>query len=122
MEPLQEGVWVQRKHQRFFQKIIYKDLPKYCYHCGCVGHVAAACSLKDNVELHDDAINQDTGEGVQWVRANSEGKPVGEHSSPAVTDAATPKSRTERGLAACNDSGSKLQDKVRGLGAWSVTD
>lgn len=84
--------------------------------------MAATCNSKANVEVHDDVMNQDTGEDAQRAADNTEGQSMGEHSSPAVTDVAAPKARTEKGFTACNASGSKFQDEVRGLGAWSVMD
>lgn len=121
MKPLKEGVWVQSKHQRFFQRIIYEDLPKLCYLCGCVGHAAASCISTADVEPHGNTVTQDKGEGKQQYVETKEGEQGGVFNS-SNNNMAAPLIRSERGPDACTTSGRKFQEVVRGLGSWSVTD
>lgn len=74
------------------------------------------------MEPHVDSIIPDMGEGEQRAATTTEGQPGEEHRSPFIRSIAVPKARTAKGVAACTTSVGELQEQMRGLGAWSVTD
>lgn len=65
-----------------------------------MGHVAAVCILKANVEPHGDTVIPDMGEGEQRAATTTNGLSGEVHNSPSLSTAAVPMARNAKGLAA----------------------
>ncbi|KAG0478191.1 hypothetical protein HPP92_012910 [Vanilla planifolia] len=72
-KPLKPGVWLKGDYGRIYQSFEYEGLPRICFSCGRVGHLASQC----NVQLTKEVTQPGHGE-CSGMRANGDQRNGGE--------------------------------------------